>query len=169
MPFVKLDAFEKFRSAQNEKIRELVERLTGVDETLTKLEAALAELEEKPAEPEEPGEPGIPNTVYDATSLKAFVVAKFGADYLNSFWVNGEEKKTAIRQVRNALAAAYPYQIKLLQSDPAGVGYSAPLEKHSDAFWYVPSAVIIDFAIASDAPGSLADCITWNPTFITPW
>lgn len=181
-------AFHEFQARQNAKIRELravVEKLSeslaqawnilmSINESISTmsdaLDAILTRIEALEAGAGDPGagDGNYPAAVNSLATLKQFVSAHFGPTALTQQF-DGPSKKMMCASIRNALATRYPATIKRLNDDPIGNGYHPSETKHSDAFWYVPDATVIDFCSASDAPGTLNSDLTWRREPINPW
>lgn len=105
-----------------------------------------------------------PSAVYDKNSLLNFALWKLK----EKCFVHYSEKKIPAAIVRDSLAEMYS-DIKRLNDDPIGNGYTASEHKHRDAFWVVSQKTIIDFVTGSSAPGKLYYSLGWGRQPITPW
>lgn len=151
----------------DEQLARLGDSLDRHDQCLLDLETRLEELTARLEKPDDPMA-GEPVAVNDLASLRAFIAARFGETALTAFQPSG--LKAACMAIRNALAATFG-DIERLNDQQERHGYTASETKHADAIYWFDGAAwrIVDFCIASDAPGVLDAQLCWRIEPRTPW
>lgn len=91
--------------------------------------------------------------------MRDAIKTEFGARFSSTF----NDLRPFCGEVRDFLAAKYS-NVERVNDQQERFGYSAPDEKHTDAFvlWVDGVGVIIDFCRDADAGGALSKKLTWT-------
>ena len=154
---VRRKAAQVVQEQTESEVNAIVDTVSAHDAAILDLMRRVRALEGTPS-----GE--LPADIVSKSTLVVFAQMTFPEELA----AYSDDNRPFARKLRDALAARYPL-IERVNDQEERYGYAAPDEKHSDAFYRLDTAEIIDFMTDADGPGRPIEKLGYNVNLITPW